>query len=100
MKKTLAITLLFAGAVGVVASAQADPRTRFMAANCAYCHGPDGKSRGAIPSLAGLDKAYFVEQMKAFRDGTRAGATVMPKHAMGYTDAEYEALGAWFSTHK
>jgi cytochrome c553 len=99
MKKTLAIALLFAGAVGVVVSAQADSRTRFMAANCAYCHGPDGKSRGAIPSLAGLEKAYFVDQMKAFRDGKR-DATVMQKHAMGYTDAEYEALGAWFAAIK
>jgi mono/diheme cytochrome c family protein len=70
MKKTLALALLFAGTVGVAVSAQAvDSRARFMAANCAYCHGPDGKSRGAIPSLAGLDKGYFVDQMKAFRDG-------------------------------
>jgi sulfide dehydrogenase cytochrome subunit len=99
MKKTLALALLFAGTVGVAVSAQADSRTRFMAANCAYCHGPDGKSRGAIPSLAGLEKAYFVDQMKAFRDGKR-DATVMQKHAMGYTDAEYEALGAWFAAIK
>jgi cytochrome subunit of sulfide dehydrogenase len=100
MKKTLAFTLLLAGVLGAVASAQAvDTRARFMAANCAYCHGPDGKSRGAIPSLAGLEKSYFVEQMKAFRDGSRP-STVMSKHAMGYTDAEYEALGAWFSAIK
>jgi cytochrome c553 len=100
MKKTLAFTLLFAGVLGAATSAQAvDARARFMAANCAYCHGPDGKSRGAIPSLAGLEKGYFVEQMKAFRDGKR-DATVMQKHAMGYTDAEYEAMGAWFAAIK
>ena len=61
--------------------------------------GPEGKSRGAIPSLAGLEKKDFVDQMKAFRDGTRP-ATVMQKHAMGYTDAEFEQLGAWFSAIK
>lgn len=99
MKKGIALALLVAGALGVMASAQADSRTRFMAANCGYCHGPDGKSRGAIPSLAGLEKGYFVEQMKAFRDGKRE-ATVMQKHAMGYTDAEYEAMGAWFAAIK
>jgi cytochrome subunit of sulfide dehydrogenase len=98
MKITLAASLLLAGLIGAVASAHAD-RARFMAANCAYCHGPDGKSRGAIPSLAGTDKKYFVEQMKAFRDGTR-DSTVMSKHAMGYTDAEYEAMGAWFAAVK
>lgn len=100
MKKTLALTLLFAGALGAVTVAQAsDARARFMAANCAYCHGPDGKSRGAIPSLAGLEKGYFVQQMKEFRDGKRDG-TVMQKHAMGYTDAECEAMAAWFAAIK
>jgi cytochrome c553 len=100
MNKSLALALVAAGVLGTVAQAQAiDTRARFMAANCAYCHGPDGKSRGAIPSLAGIDKAYFVDQMKAFRDGTRQN-TVMSKHAQGYTDAEYEALGAWFAAVK
>ena len=71
MKKTFVATLLLAGTLGVAFSAQADTRARFMAANCSYCHGPDGKSHGAIPSLAGLEPGYFVEQMKAFRDGSR-----------------------------
>jgi hypothetical protein len=71
-----------AGTLGVALSAHADTRARFMAANCSYCHGPDGKSHGAIPSLAGLEPGYFVEQMKGFRDGSRP-ATVMKKHANG-----------------
>lgn len=99
MKKTFAISLLLASMIGAVASAHADPRARFMAANCSYCHGPDGHSRGAIPSLAGMEAKYFVDQMKAFRDGSRT-ATVMQKHANGYTDAEFEALGKWFESHK
>jgi len=100
MKKTLALTLLCAGALGAVTVAQAsDTRARFMAANCAYCHGPDGKSRGAIPSLAGLERGYFVQAMKDFRDGKRDG-TVMQKHALGYTDAEFEAMAAWFAAIK
>ena len=99
MKKSLALTLLMMGALGAAAAANADPRTRFIAANCSYCHGPDGHSRGAVPSLAGLEAKYFVEQMKAFRDGSRPG-TVMQKHALGYTEAEYEALGKWFEANK
>lgn len=100
MKKTFAVSLLLAGLIGAMASAHAtDTRARFMAANCAYCHGPDGKSRGAIPSLAGMEKDYFVAQMKSFRDGSRQG-TVMQKHAMGYTDEEFDALGAWFAAVK
>lgn len=101
MKKTLAYGLLIAGLVGVVAQAQAvDTRARFMAANCSYCHGPDGKSRGNIPQLAGMDPKYFVEQMQAFKAGTRPGATVMGKHAAGYTEAEYHAMAKYFAAVK
>jgi sulfide dehydrogenase cytochrome subunit len=99
MKKSLAVTLLLAGALGVAASAHADPRARFMAANCSYCHGTDGKSRGAIPSLAGMETKYFVDQMKAFKDGSRP-ATVMKKHASGYTEAEYQAMAKYFAAIK
>jgi cytochrome c553 len=99
MKKSLAVALMLAGAFGAVASAQADPRARFMAANCAYCHGPEGKSRGAIPSLAGADQKYFIDQMKAFKDGSRPG-TVMQKHASGYTEAEYAAMAKYFASIK
>lgn len=103
MEKSFVVSLLLAGTLGAVASAHAvDARTRFMAANCGYCHGTDGKSRGAIPSLAGLDKAYFVQQMKDFRSGARSGdaSTVMHQHATGYTDEEFEKLGEWFSKIK
>lgn len=100
MKKSLAVTLLLAGALGAAASAYAvDTRARFMAANCSYCHGPEGKSRGAIPTLAGLEPGYFVAQMKAFKDGSRP-ATVMKKHANGYSEAEYEAMAKYFASIK
>lgn len=101
MKKSFVATLILTGTFGVALSAHAeDTRARFMAANCSYCHGPDGKSRGAIPSLAGMDPKYFVEQMKAFRAGTRPGATVMKKHASGYSDAEFEAMAKYFAAIK
>jgi cytochrome c553 len=99
MKKPLIAGLILAGTLGVALSAHADPRARFMAANCAYCHGPGGQSRGAIPSLAGMEPGYFVQQMKAFRDGSRP-ATVMKKHANGYTDAEFEAMAKYFASIK
>lgn len=99
MKKSLIASMILAGTLGVALSAHADPRARFMTANCSYCHGPDGKSRGAIPTLAGMEPGYFVQQMKAFRDGSRP-ATVMKKHANGYTDAEFEAMAQYFASIK
>lgn len=99
MKKSFVAALVFAGTLGLALSAHADTRARFIAANCSYCHGPDGKSRGAIPSLAGMEPGYFVQQMKAFRDGSRP-ATVMKKHANGYTDAEFESMAKYFASIK
>jgi sulfide dehydrogenase cytochrome subunit len=69
---------------------------RDIAANCANCHGTDGRSRTAIPSLAGQDAAVIVQRVKEFRDGRRA-ATVMQQLAKGYTDAQIEAAAAYFA---
>lgn len=99
MKKSLVFVMLAAGVLGTVATAHADPRTRLMAANCAFCHGTEGKARAAFPGLAGMDPGYFVAQMKAFKDGSRP-ATVMQKHALGYTDAEFEAMAKYFAAIK
>ncbi|HEY4065349.1 MAG TPA: c-type cytochrome [Burkholderiaceae bacterium] len=73
-------------------------RTRSLAATCAACHGSDGRAPEAatLPGLAGVPKDLLIEQMKAFKSGTRPG-TVMPQIAKGYSDAQIEQLAAWFS---
>jgi cytochrome c553 len=76
-------------------SPAADP-IRYVAANCANCHGTSGRSSGAMPSLAGLQKAYFIEQMRLFRDGKRQ-ATIMHQIAKGYTDQQIEQLAEFFA---
>lgn len=38
---------------------------------CGYCHHPNGQGRAENSSLAGLPAAYIVEQVTAFRDGSR-----------------------------
>lgn len=78
-------------------SADGDARTgRYVAANCANCHGTKGIAEGSMPSLAGQPKTYIVEQMKAFRDGKRA-ATIMHQLAKGYTDQQIELIADHFS---
>ena len=73
---------------------------RSLAANCAACHGTNGNSAGgAIPALAGMNKEYFLNQVKAFKEGKRE-ATVMHQIAKGYSDAEMAALGDYFSAQK
>jgi cytochrome c553 len=76
-------------------------QTRYLAANCANCHGTDGRSAGGggMPGLAGLSATYFVEQMRAFRDGKRP-ATIMHQIAKGYSDEQIAALAGYFATQQ
>ena len=81
--------------VAVLANGNPDP-VRYVAANCTNCHGTAGRGSGAIPGLAGLQKAYFLERMRSFRDGTRT-ATVMQQIAKGYSDRQLEHLADYFA---
>jgi len=85
---------------GTVAAADISPATAAnMARNCFGCHGPDGRSPGAIPGLNGKGTAYIVQTLKEFRSGNRS-STVMGRHAKGYTDAEVEALAKYIGNLK
>ncbi len=97
-KTTLALAGFVSLALSGVAGA-ADVHTRVIASTCMSCHGPGGKSLGAIPDIVGLDKDYFVKSMKDFKSGARSG-TIMKRHAAGYTDAEFESMGAFFASLK
>ena len=99
MRNTLAVLMFAAGAMGAATFAQADPHIRAIAATCMSCHGTMGKSPSDMPRLDGMEKGYFVQQMKDFTAGTRP-ATLMQKHSSGYTDDEIEKLGAYFAAIK
>ena len=68
-----------------------------LAASCANCHGPDGRSTGGIPTLRGLPEAHLLQRLQAFKAGTAKDATVMPRLAKGYDDEQLQALAQWFS---
>jgi cytochrome c553 len=69
---------------------------RYLAANCANCHGTQGVAKGAMPSLAGKPKSFIVEQMTAFRDGKRQG-TIMNQLAKGYTPEQVEKIAEYLA---
>lgn len=113
--------LLVAGAIALPVSALAAPPDAAMLANaCAGCHGTNGGSAGpTMPSLAGQSKEAIVDAMKKFRGIPKLDAegkpvvnaegkpvlesrpaTVMGRLAKGYTDAEIDALGDFFSKKK
>jgi cytochrome c553 len=96
-KAAVLVALAVLGNWAQAQSPDANARTaRYVAANCANCHGTTGISEGATPSIAGRPKTVIVEQMKAFRDGKRP-ATVMHQLAKGYTEQQFELIADHFS---
>lgn len=76
-------------------------RGELMALTCLACHGSVGTGPDAtIPSLSrGFPRDLMIQNMRAFRDGTRA-ATVMDRHATGYTDEEIQLLADYFDARR
>jgi cytochrome subunit of sulfide dehydrogenase len=107
MKTPVSTAMLALGALAAasLSHAQTPPAqalyTRSLAATCANCHGTDGRAvqGSSVLPLAGLDKSYLVAQMKAFKTGARS-ATVMHQISKGYSDAQIDALAAYFSAQQ
>lgn len=100
MKTTTRAILVIAFIAGVApAMAAEDKQARSWAATCTGCHGTNGHSEGGIPGIAGLDKDQLVSQMLEFKNDRRP-ATVMHRHAKGYTDEQIERIAVFFSAQK
>jgi cytochrome subunit of sulfide dehydrogenase len=101
------VTNLAIGLLGAVLLMPAQAQTKealyvkSLAATCANCHGTNGVAvaGSSVTSLAGLDKAYTVAQMKAFKAGTRP-ATVMHQLSKGYSDVQIDVLATYFAAQK
>ena len=94
------MVLACAFGAGLAASpAAAQDKPFALALSCAACHGTDGKSPGAIPTLAGRPAKELKDALVGFKAGTRP-STVMTRLAKGYTDPEIDALAAYFSKRK
>lgn len=89
--------VLIVGVVTLAAAPAQGLSGEGLADACTSCHGIGGRSRGYIPSIAGVNKAILLRQLRAFRAQT-AEATVMNRIARAYTDPELEALADYFSS--
>ncbi len=97
MKTTHAAALGVALAVAGPALAQgSNQEARYLAANCANCHGSQGVAKGNMPSLAGQPAAITIEQMEAFRADKRP-ATIMHQIAKGYTPEQVRKIAEFFA---
>ena len=97
ISRSLVFVLVVVASTPVIA--QDASHGRLLAANCANCHGTDGRSQGGMPALNAQPKAKLLEALQEFKAGKRP-ATIMHQLAKGYTDAELDALATYFSTQK
>ncbi|MCK5002887.1 MAG: cytochrome c [Gammaproteobacteria bacterium] len=98
MKYLLIFTVFSFCSVVHVSDALAAGITRavMLSNSCAACHGTDGKSPGAIPAIHGKSSQFISQSLREFREGKRP-ATVMGRHASGYTDEEIQLIADYFS---
>ncbi len=92
----LAVLAGLTATMPIQAQSTPDP-VRYLASNCANCHGTNGATDvpGAF-QLAGQKAEYIVEQLRAFKDGKKS-ATIMHQIAKGYSDEQVLALANYFS---
>jgi sulfide dehydrogenase cytochrome subunit len=71
---------------------------RSMAANCAACHGTNGRPApdATLAGLAGKPRDELLTAMTQFKQGKKP-ATLMHQLAKGYSDEELAALAEHFS---
>lgn len=94
----LAFTLSIAPCLVYADGNAADGKTK--AVSCAGCHGEDGNSIApSFPKLAGQHAGYIVQQLEAFKSGTR-NAPMMAPLAMGIDSESVKDIGAYYASQK
>ena len=95
LRRVLLIVLLYLP--GIAAAETEAARGAALAHTCVTCHGPEGRSQGAIPSLTTLSSADIMTALQAFRAETRP-STVMHRIAKGLDDTDITAVATYFAT--
>lgn len=88
---------LLVAAILTATPALADPNIEKLAQTCNNCHGANGQSAGPnMPSIGGIPEVYLKKVMLEWKHGKRYAAT-MDRLIKGYSDAEIEALAAYYA---
>jgi cytochrome c553 len=96
LKNSLPVSVLLACIWTVSASAADITAGEQKAANCLGCHGPKGKSSNAQwPNLAAQQSTYIVNQLNAFKTGTRNNP-MMQSMAANLSDEDINNLAAYY----
>ena len=87
--------------VSISASIAGQPNARagqLISTTCAVCHGSDGLSVDtSIPNLAGQHYVYLVQQINAFKHGSR-NSPFMNELARPLTEEQIEDIAAYYAS--
>lgn len=83
--------------LGAVPALAEPPRGRLLAAQCAQCHGTDGRSAGGIESLAGKNADELLEELLEMKRRPVADE-LMHLQARGYTDEQLRLIAEYLSS--
>ncbi|TXT27332.1 MAG: cytochrome c class I [Gallionellaceae bacterium] len=72
---------------------------KIKAAQCATCHGADGKGGGPNPPIVALDAAKFVAAMNDYKSGKRKHP-IMEMLSKKLTDQDLADLAAYYAILK
>lgn len=97
--------LLFAVLFGMVVAAGAaqaggdSARGKELSVDCVDCHGDTGLGDEETPAIAGLEEAFAVEQMQAFKSGERPDdKDAMLTSVEDLSDQDMADLAAYYAT--
>lgn len=75
------------------------PTVETLARGCSGCHGIDGVSPGAIPTIAGKSESFLIERMTDFRDHKRP-STIMGRVLKPFSKEDIAELAHYFASRK
>ena len=100
MKKSLmavAISFALLNMPGIAQAAGDIDAGQAKSGSCASCHGADGNSMMPLfPKLAAQNEGYLVQQMLAFKDGSRTDAT-MNSMVAGLSEQDIQDIAAFYA---
>ncbi|WMD18313.1 c-type cytochrome [Achromobacter seleniivolatilans] len=95
------VVMLF---IALPAATQDLAKAREIYAVCSSCHGENGRATTVpqYPVIAGQNRAYLSNALKAYRDGKRQGtyASMMAAATRTLTDEEISALADYIAALK
>lgn len=99
--KNLLLTIVFAMilASGGVQAGGDSANGQSLSVDCADCHGENGLGDDESPALAGLEEAYLIEQMQAYKSGERTDEDeVMIMYVEDLSDQDMADLAAYYAS--